>query len=193
MPDLLDQPGDGGRRYTDERFPNLEVRNDGGFVFLVLEDGEPIDEFKAYEKPGQPRTSEPFARRRAQHYFDRMASGQMSAELFDRPDIQPQRRLGVRNDTQAMGVEPEAGPLPRSRIQWNKPAAAPTTPHPKGPLGSPLAPGERFGNPKDLDALIARIKQEPDPAKAAQLKKQALSWMQQESAAQRIVRLLLSL
>lgn len=189
----FDQPED--RRYTDPRFPNLEIRNDGGNVFVVVEDGEPMDEFKAYEKPGVPSVSQQFAQRRAQQYFDRMASGEMTAELRDRGAFSQPNRLGVRNDTEAMGVEPETGPVPTNRLKYgsSRPAAKPAPPHPKGPLGSPLPAGERFGGPQDLDAFIAQIGQERDPDRAAQLKKQALSWMQQESAAQRIVRVLLSL
>ena len=175
MPDFA-QPND--RRYTDPRFPSLEVRNDGGRVFVILDGGTPIDEFRAVEKPQSPAVSEQFAARRAQQYFDRMATGQMNDEILDRPPepAQTSRSPG------GPGFNRLAW---KSRVQLPKPAAA----HPKGPLGSPMPPGGRFGGPEDLDTLVARARETGDPA----LKKQALSWMNQESAAQRIVRMLLSL
>jgi hypothetical protein len=171
MPDFA-QPND--RRYTDPRFPSLEIRNDGGLVFVIYEDGVPIDEFRSVEKPKSPTVSEQFAAARAKQYFDRMSGGEMNAELDARQEPAQTTRSGPTNRLAW-----------KSRVQMPKPAAA----HPKGPLGSPLPPGGRFGGPEDLDALIARTRETGDPA----LKKQALSWMNQESAAQRIVRMLLSL
>jgi hypothetical protein len=171
MPDFA-QPND--RRYTDPRFPSLEIRNDGGLVFVIYEDGVPIDEFRAIEKPKSPTVSEQFAANRAKQYFDRMSAGRMSDELLDRP---PEPAQTSRSPGNRLAW--------KSRVQLPKPAAQ----HPKGPLGSPMPPGGRFGGPEDLDALVARARETGDPA----LKKQALSWMNQESAAQRIVRMLLSL
>lgn len=168
------------RRYTDERFPSLEIHNDGGRVFVIFEDGEPIDEFTAVENPKSQSVSEEFAHRRAMAYFNRMAEGEMSGELQARE-------------------EPGGTATQINRLQWkSKPPAAGAAQtaqtHPiKGRLGSPLPPGTRYAEPKDLDAFMAQIAQEQDPQKAAQMKKAALSWMQQESAAQRVVRLLLAL
>ncbi len=172
---------DGGERrvYTDERMPGIEIHNDGGPMFMVVDvqSGNPIDEFKARERIGVDAVSEPFAQRRAREYFDRMAEAE-GAEVA------------------GAGGEPEgaaqagAEPQPVNRLQWKAKAQPPL--HPKGRLGP-----ARLGNvmvPADVDAIIARIRSERDPQAAAALKRQALSMMaQEESVAQRVVRLLLEL
>lgn len=75
------------RVFTDPRFPGLEVHNDGDNVFRVYEtnagEQHEIDSFTTH--PGQ--VDDGAASRRARDYFDRMAKGQMSDELLDRPEI----------------------------------------------------------------------------------------------------------
>jgi hypothetical protein len=75
------------RVFTDPRFPGFEVHNDGDNVFRVYEmdagQQHEIDTFTTH--PGQ--VDDGAAARRAKDYFDRMASGRMSDELLDRPEI----------------------------------------------------------------------------------------------------------
>lgn len=70
------------RVYTDERFPGVEVHNDGSPRFVVVVDGREEDVFTTFK--GQGVIPEEQAQARAQAYFDRMAHGQMSDELLDR-------------------------------------------------------------------------------------------------------------
>lgn len=76
------------RVYTDERFPDLQVTNDGGKQFNVVQDGHIIDQFVTYvDETGQ--LAEADAQRRAREYFDHMAQATqggrgMSAELRQR-------------------------------------------------------------------------------------------------------------
>lgn len=76
------------RVYTDPRFPGFEVHNEGN-VFRVYETvngrQSQVDMFTTFAAPAG--VSEEVAARRASQYFDRMAKGQMSAELLDRPEI----------------------------------------------------------------------------------------------------------
>lgn len=72
------------RVYTDERFPGMEVQNDGTAQFRVMMDGQEHESFTTYQPAGGGMLSEEDAQRRAQSYFDRMAHGQMSDELHDR-------------------------------------------------------------------------------------------------------------
>jgi len=115
-----------------------------------------------------------FAQRRAQEYFNRMMEQEAEVGVGDAP-----------------GEMEQGG----SRLNW-QPRAQPraqSPPHPKGRLG----PMQDVGNlmvPADVDAIIARARSERDPAKASALKRQAMSMMaQEESVAQRVVRILLEL
>jgi hypothetical protein len=82
------------RVYTDPRFPDYEVHNDGTNRFVVYElqrDGRfsEVDSFLSYapSTPGQDeQVSEEVASSRARSYFERMAKGDMSTELSDRDD-----------------------------------------------------------------------------------------------------------
>lgn len=180
------EPEGGERRvYTDERVPGIEIHNDGGPLFVIIDTqtGQPVDEFTAHEVIGRTRqggtqhtgqVSEQFAQRRAQAYFDRMAEGEMGAELGAREEPEP---------------ESEPVPIKTNRLQWQPKPQPP--PHPRGKLGDPLR-GMTQMTAADVDEIIARAKSEPDPARARALRQQALSMMQQmESLPQRIVRVLL--
>ena len=188
MADQLEPEGGPRRVYTDERLPGIEIHNDGGAVFQVIDmqAGEQVDEFKAVERVGVYITSEPFAQRRAQEYFDRMAEGEVGSELQARDEPAP-----------AKPATRQLEPKTFNRLQWQ-----PTIQqgqqglgvHPtKGKLGDPLS-GMTQMTRSDVDRVMAMAAAERDPAKALSLRRQALSMMQQEeSVAQRVVRVLLSL
>lgn len=72
------------RVYTDERFPGVEVHNDGSPHFVIIVDGKEEDTFTTFK--GAQSLSEQESQRRAQSYFDRMAEGKLEDELFDRED-----------------------------------------------------------------------------------------------------------
>lgn len=148
------------REFTDERFENLVITNDGSTLFQVQELNpggmfEPVDEFRAVEVQGQDTVSEQFAQRRAQIYFDRMAvSGEPGAEG-------------------GVATAPSAPAQPRSRLDWQ--------PKPVKPRGvNPLA-GMREMTPQDVETVMAGARAEQDPAKSRSLRQQALSMMAQES------------
>ena len=68
------------RVYTDERFPGCRIVNDGSLVFRVYYNDELLQSFETWEtaeqgskRPTVTSVSEPFARRRAQEYFERWA------------------------------------------------------------------------------------------------------------------------
>jgi hypothetical protein len=65
------------RIYTDDRFPGVEVVNFGDTKFLGTKDGQPVHEFVSCETDREV-VSEAFAQRRANDYFDRLASHQES-------------------------------------------------------------------------------------------------------------------
>lgn len=80
----------GRRVYTDDRFPDVEVVNEGGPHFLVFERGrggvyEPIDDFKGFEQPGMAQVSESFAQRRAKAYFNYLSESNIP-EVMDYED-----------------------------------------------------------------------------------------------------------
>lgn len=60
------------RIYTDPRYPGVEIRNEGGTHFSVLERGVLRESFVGRERRGVALVSEPFAARRATAYFERM-------------------------------------------------------------------------------------------------------------------------
>lgn len=61
------------RVYTDERFPDCEIVNDGSLIFEVYTQGQLLHTFETWEKGTQGQISEAFAAQRAQDYFDRSA------------------------------------------------------------------------------------------------------------------------
>ena len=68
------------RVYTDERFPGCEIVNDGSLAFQVFLNGVLDHTFTTWERaetgikrPDDNTTSEPFAKQRAQEFFDRLA------------------------------------------------------------------------------------------------------------------------
>lgn len=153
------------REFTDERFENLVVTNDGSPRFVVHElsprgQYEPIDEFTAVEVSGREGVSEMFARRRAALYFATLAKG------GPRPEAEPEEGGGVAT----------ASAVPPSRLKLGAPKAKP--PVSKGV--DPLA-GMRQMTPGDVDTVISGARGERDPAKAKALRQQALSMMAQES------------
>ena len=66
--------------FTDSRFPLVTIGNDGTSRFQVLMDGEVEETFTGKERLGDDNVSEDFARRRAQAYFDRLASVDLIGE-----------------------------------------------------------------------------------------------------------------
>jgi len=63
------------RVYTDDRFPGLEVVNEGTPQFQVVRNGAVVGRYRGFEKLGAEQVSESFAQRRATTYFDLMAQG----------------------------------------------------------------------------------------------------------------------
>jgi hypothetical protein len=63
------------RVYTDERFPGLEIVNEGTTVFSVIRDGQVVSSFESWEKP-DGTISEACAGRRAVDYFNRLGEAE---------------------------------------------------------------------------------------------------------------------
>lgn len=86
------------RVYTDERFPGCEIVNDGSLAFQVFLNGVLDHTFTTWERaetgikrPDDNTTSEPFAKQRAQEFFDRlakMAEGENAEDMTPEPDTE---------------------------------------------------------------------------------------------------------
>lgn len=61
------------RVYTDDRFPGVEIVNEGTPLFQVTKSGKVTGRYRGFEQLGAEQVSESFAQRRAQSYFDLMA------------------------------------------------------------------------------------------------------------------------
>jgi len=72
------------RVYTDERFPGLEIVNEGRTTFSVIRDGQIVSSFESWEKP-DGTISEACAGRRAADYFNRLD------ETQEAPALPPER------------------------------------------------------------------------------------------------------
>jgi hypothetical protein len=153
------------RIYTDGRFPDLEVHNFGSPTFVILEKDPTTGSF---------------------HEIDQFVA-------FEKPGVDfvsepfAQRRAKACFDLMAKHGPVMAGPeddtVPSNRLNWQ----------PRQQGVNPLA-GMREMTPQDVDSVIAAARAEQDPEKRKALFQQATSMMaQQESAAQRVVRILLSL
>ena len=68
------------RIYTDERFPGIEVWNDGSTKFNIRRNGRMISAFESRES-GRKTVSEAFAARRAVDFYNRNARRSPAAEL----------------------------------------------------------------------------------------------------------------
>ena len=142
------------RVYTDNRFPGVEVVNNGDTTFVIQENGQSIGRFLASETDA-PNVSEAFAQRRAKAYFERRHINSV-----------PEQAVSIR----------------RKRLSDSS-----------APVRKQVALKPRAPAAVDLDALIARARTEPDPVKAAALKKQAIDLMaKEESVAKQVVGSLLS-
>lgn len=103
------------RVYTDERFPGFEVHNDGSIQFYVYERDprtgqlQEIDAFKTCPGPKGAVLPEEVAARRAKDYFERMAHGQMNAELAERPEMQDLPGNPDRDHTEILNNPPPEG------------------------------------------------------------------------------------
>lgn len=175
------------RVYTDERFPGIEVINDGDNAFHVVINGEPQDQFVASEDITRAEVSDAFAAREARAYFEFLASQRSDDESW-RQDFtgggaalaEPKpgkRKLGVNH-------EPGEQPVDDADV-FNAPVR-------KVGLDDLFPEGE-LATQDTVDRLIAAARAETDPAKKEKLRQQALSAMQQmESLARHLVRVLLS-
>jgi hypothetical protein len=171
------------RVYTDPRFPQHEVVNDGDTVFHVILNGEPEDQFVASEDIARDEVSDEFAQRQAKEYFDFLASKQGGEDDW-------------RQDFTGGGTA-LAEPKPR-RKPPGPPGKAPSLP-PGKPPGEPsvglndMFPEGELVTQDVVDRLIAAARAEQDPERRAQLRQQALSAMQQmESLARCLARVMLS-
>ncbi len=61
------------KSYKDERFPKLELRNNGSTTFQVFENSTFVSTWETCEDLSKKTISESFAQRRADGYFDRLA------------------------------------------------------------------------------------------------------------------------
>lgn len=167
------------RVYTDPRFPHHEIVNDGDNVFHIVVYGDPQDQFIASEDITREEVSEEFAQRQAAEYFDYLASSQ--AEDNWRQDFtgggtalaEPQP------GKQKLGIKHEPGEPFEAPIEQN--------------VGlDDLIGGTELLTQNDVDKLVAAAREEQDPARREQLRKQALSAMQQlESLARQLARTML--
>lgn len=147
------------RVYTDERFPGIEVHNDGTARFRVVNNGQEEDSFTTFR--GQAALSEPEAQRRAQAYFDRMAQGQMSDELLDRDDG------GLRS----------APARPMKKVQLPDEDDTEAFNNPPAPRGH--IPQHATMTHDDVLDLYQRAKATADPAERERLMQQVKSMSQQ--------------
>ncbi len=70
------------RVYTDDRFPGLEIVNEGGTRFNVLRNGQKVSAFESWEK-NDGTISEACAGRRAADYFERLWLTNPPAEIVE--------------------------------------------------------------------------------------------------------------
>ncbi len=68
------------RVYTDERFPDFQIVNNGSGTFEVWEGSQISTTFESWENP-DGTVSEPFAARRAQDYFNAWAKVDLKGEF----------------------------------------------------------------------------------------------------------------
>jgi len=84
------------RKYTDPRFPGVQIENDGTLNFSIIESGQVVSTFSGWEAGCKEPVSNDFAQRRAESYFNRMdlsaalAAQQMRFENGDGPKVSPQ-------------------------------------------------------------------------------------------------------
>jgi hypothetical protein len=78
------------RVYTDNRFPDFQIVNNGSGTFEVWEGSQISTTFESWENP-DGTVSEPFAARRAKDYFDAWAKTDLTGE-FERQlmDVSPE-------------------------------------------------------------------------------------------------------
>lgn len=72
------------RVYTDERFPGLEIVNEGRTSFSVVVGGKEVSSFESWELPNGTIT-EAFAQRRAEAYFERLFDSASHPEMPEMP------------------------------------------------------------------------------------------------------------
>lgn len=70
------------RVYTNKKFPGAQIVNGGTGTFEVYQNGQLVQSFESWETP-DGAISESFAARRAQDYFERWASMDLSEEFED--------------------------------------------------------------------------------------------------------------
>jgi len=71
--------------YTDDRFPGLEIINEGGTAFSVVRGGQEVSSFESWDQPDGTIT-EACAGRRAEDFFKRIQSvPQMELEAWEVP------------------------------------------------------------------------------------------------------------
>lgn len=70
------------RVYTDDRFPGLEIVNEGRTTFSVVRDGQEVSSFESWELP-DGTISEACAQRRAIDYFTRLDE---SGAVVEKPE-----------------------------------------------------------------------------------------------------------
>jgi len=60
--------------FTDERFPDLQVSNEGAINFFVVKGNKKIDTFLRFEIANRREVSLPFAKTVAMEFFDYLES-----------------------------------------------------------------------------------------------------------------------
>ena len=93
------------RVYTDDRFPGYEIVNNGSGAFEVRQGETVIATFESWENP-DGSVSEPFAARRANDYFERWASMDMTGELAQQLRAVDPEEMGAADHTEVFNAPP---------------------------------------------------------------------------------------
>ena len=120
------------RIYTDDRFPGLEVINEGTQFRVCTPKEGAVDQFQGQERCGSAEVSEAFAERRARLYFDRL----MVSELRQiDEDLEDRDELGLPRDRDASFVNSDLPPPPMEVLtpdmvldMWERAQAMPEGP-----------------------------------------------------------------
>lgn len=112
------------RVFTDDRFPDAQIENDGSRTFVFMQGGQQVDRFTGVEHPEVDGVSPEFAQRRAEDYFNRMStrsiSSEMNARNWDSPTdkVTPLRRTSASDiDRSIAAARAEFDPAKRSEME----------------------------------------------------------------------------
>jgi hypothetical protein len=104
------------RIYTDPRFPDLQVENDGGHKFTVKEKNEAVGVFSGIELLESQEVSEEFAQRRATDYFNHLAAVDLSGDLAKRDQVK-ESVPAAQVDRAIAAVKAEFNPQKKAQLE----------------------------------------------------------------------------